>query len=641
VFYGLLFLQCVQAGEQWETYKNIHSYYGLGNQQSMQKMVRLYYELCPRKPSWCDELFLEENHTVAIIEDEDFVQQLCDPCSCQADCVFHENCCPGSMLGFAKHRFKKMLLNKEPTEIHTEENVDWFYFLQECMEQDVVHFGDNPTMEFDIKNCHNFSDWAPVTSKKTGLSYYNKHCANCNGDRNISGWITTFSCEFPEDATPEEKMAALEEDGKCTLIYFNGDLFKIDEHDWDTIADKWQIRQVSSPNIATFSACNITGLWHDIDREIDLACQMFDTPYMDNTNITSNIPLVNSRHKYHNVYCFVCNPSIVSHYYSTHGHIIDSCLHSNNDERFIKGWANARLYPYKDMECLYSSIMNNSYFLNTNNQSSMFSFEKVTSKTYKYRITLNISKEYFHTILESGVVSDINATNAVYIIPPYRICHPKDEISRSQCGYEGINYTFDCSPGGHFDLYTSNVTENRGSILLLKYILCTTRQASERSPSVYKDKCGLQFDYLNIMSVFLLECPLSIVDDKYIEGMLDVTCDQELNKNLVEVDDIPVIVFTYCNVTISHHFLSSEDEDETIPPPCTSESGNKCTCFDFPWYFGKQETCQSGNSLMTYRQMFAANPNFDAKVSRAIGSTSNDCPLDVVCTFDLHKKRKH
>jgi len=639
VFYGICFLHCVQAGQQWETYKTIHSYYGLRDKDSMQKMVRLYYELCPRKPSWCDELFLDENVTLAIIEDEDFVQQLCAPCSCQAECVFHENCCPGSMFGFAKYRYKKMLLNKKPTEMFTEENVDWFYFLQECMEQDVVHFGDNPAMEFDNKNCHNVSDWAPVTSKETGLSYYNKHCANCNGDRNITEWITTFSCEFPEDATSEEKMTVLEEDSKCTLIYFNGDLFKIDERDWGAIEGKWKKRRFPSPNIEIFSKCNITGLWQELDRDIDLACQMFDTPYMDNTDITGNISIVNSRHKYHNVYCFVCNPSIVSHYYSTHRHIIESCWKSNNDKRLIKGWSNGRLYPYKDMECLYSNIRNNSFYINTNNQASMFTFEKVRSKTYKYRITLNISKEYFQTVLEGTVVADMNATNAVYIIPPYRICHPKDEISRSHCGNKGINYTFECSMAGNYDSYTSKVTDNRGSILLLKYILCTTRKASERSPSVYKDKCGLHFDSKNIMSVFFTECPLSIFDNKHIKGMLDVTCDQELNENFVEFEDIPVIAFTYCNITISHHFLRFEDETETLPPPSRAGSCHLCACFDFPWYFGKQNRCHLSNSLMTYRQMFAANPNFDAKVSRPIGSTNNDCPLDVVCTFHMYQNK--
>jgi len=634
VFYGLLCLQCTQAGEQWNTYKNIHSYYGLGDKYSMQKMVSLYYELCPRKPSWCDELFLEDNVTLAIIEDEEFVQQLCPPCSCQADCVFHEDCCPGSMFGFAKYRFKKMLLNKKPIEIYTEENVDWFYFLQECMEQDVVHFGDDPAMEVDNKNCHNVSDWAPVTSKETGLSYYNKHCANCNGDRNITEWITTFSCEFQEDATLDEKRAAVGEDGKCKLVYFNGDLFKIDERDWVEIEGKWLKRSFPSPDIEMFFSCNITGLWQEFDWDIYLACQMFDTPYMDNTDITSNISIVNSRHIYRNVYCFVCNPSIVSHYYSTHGHIIDSCLNSNNDEQVIKNWSNSRFYPYKDITCLYRNIMNN-----TNNQSSMFTFEKVTSKTYKYRITLNVSKEYFQTVLESSVVSDINATYAVYMIPSYRICHPKDEISRSHCGNNGINYTFDCSLSGNADSYISKVTDNRGSILLLKFILCTTRQASDRSPSVYKDKCGLHFDSKNIRSLFLTECPLSIFDNKHIEGMLDVTCDQELNRNFVEFEDIPVIAITYCNVTISHHFLRFEDETETLPPSCLSGIGPYCVCFDFPWYFGKQNRCEYGNSLMTYRQMFAANPNFDAKVSRAIGSTSNDCPLDVVCTSGMYQNK--
>jgi len=35
------------------------------------------------------------------------------------------------MFGYAKHRFKNMMLAKEPTEIPTSKNFDLFYFLQE------------------------------------------------------------------------------------------------------------------------------------------------------------------------------------------------------------------------------------------------------------------------------------------------------------------------------------------------------------------------------------------------------------------------------------------------------------------------------------------------------------------------------
>ena len=625
--YGLFTVCQVECMDHEDTYREIHSKFLWGSEPNLfKKLVKTYYEYCPREPSWCDKLFLGSDDSFPIIDDDEFLEQVCPPCSCEMECIFRQNCCPGSMFGFAKRRTKTKMqyLTVEPRQLLKEESNDWFYFVQDCG----VYGTDTP-------ECHNVTDWAPVTSIVSGIAYYNQHCASCNGDHNVEVWQTgIISCHFLDTFSETDKIDIMLEEHPffpCDLLYYYSQPYIITEEDWgDIVMNYFYSKQNRTIDQVDYSSCNMTGLWSEADLDIIAACALYDTPYIPFVNKTDLIHTVSFRNTYKNVFCFICNPSVAAHYFEAQGDVIDSCYSQDGAQKMCDGVSSPPLYPYKNIGCLYCNVVNNvSDIHDTNTTKHVYeTFQIFSVVPYRYVVILNVSHDELKTVLESTLETDDMSNQAIYSIPSNRYCNIEYGRLVNECSVEAINYNFKCTSDKDLDAHLIEAKYDRGVYVLMKYILCTTQPINRPSDFVI-DTCDISS--LNVSFIEDIECPFyKQKGDRYI-SVLGVMCDNEIDGLLSQPEILPEVILEYCSVEIN------PTEGYDIEKCKTNCDDKESECFEFPWYFGRQFSCRNDlGGQMSYRQLFAANGNFEANREWEIDSDSNECPLDMVCIIIMY-----
>ncbi|KAK3598592.1 hypothetical protein CHS0354_039614, partial [Potamilus streckersoni] len=193
-----------------------------------------------------------------------------------------------------------------------------------------------------------------LTSIKSGRTYKNKYCALCHLEQesDLVSWASNLYCIH--DLT-KVAMTSLDimtllvsniRNGTCIIAYFPGRLLNSDQR---CLFDKIN----SAPE--RIQTCNVSGLWMDFDADLSWACEHFDLPYRG----------------FKNVFCYICNPSIVS---ERKKYYIDHCnktgLWQNFDlnvfNRCQKFPSEPRWRPFRNLYCLlcnvYDSNMNPTKF---------------------------------------------------------------------------------------------------------------------------------------------------------------------------------------------------------------------------------------------------------------------------------------
>ncbi|KAL3846567.1 hypothetical protein ACJMK2_017545 [Sinanodonta woodiana] len=185
-----------------------------------------------------------------------------------------------------------------------------------------------------------------VTSRQSGITYKNKYCAFCYREKeiNLVSWVLDLYCI--QDLTKvvltsPDIMSLLKTsigNETCIIAYFPDRV--------NYIAKKCMVNEIYSLE-QSIQTCNVSGLWVSYDADVSWACKHFFLPY----------------HGFRNVFCYICNPSIVS---VRETFIIDQCnttgLWQNFDlvistkcDSFER---ESRWRPFKNMYCLLCNSLN-------------------------------------------------------------------------------------------------------------------------------------------------------------------------------------------------------------------------------------------------------------------------------------------
>ncbi|CAG2240229.1 unnamed protein product [Mytilus edulis] len=157
----------------------------------------------------------------------------------------------------------------------------------------------------------------PVTSRKTGLTYKNKHCSQCFNEsiKDLIPWRLEIDCLNLADfnfVSSYSEIISLATEQKCNIFYAVSDT-------------EYILFYVQSTKPTTLiSECNVTGYW---DRyRVDLLEACLRTP---KSSITT---------PFKNYYCYLCNrySTIESSKYLDTKMNISEMMIPINDERYFK-----------------------------------------------------------------------------------------------------------------------------------------------------------------------------------------------------------------------------------------------------------------------------------------------------------------
>ncbi|XP_052796171.1 uncharacterized protein LOC128228733 [Mya arenaria] len=543
---------------------------------NIKKLVNLYYEFCPRQPSPCDTMYVE--HTGQDwVWNETLISDICRQCSCKPDCMFQKNCCPGSIFGYMKTHFVEMTLNFN----YTERNgivFNWFYFIQKCFP--ILYHGD----DFNIleQNCNDKSKWSPVTSNLTGIPYYNYYCAQCNGVFSYTSWSSVYTCtDSSFEPFSAEKIRRHLESGQCYLMHFYGDDYNIDKQDWAFLFE------LTDRNL-TYERCNETGLWEIYDPDVDFACKTFVTPY---------------KKVYSNVFCYICNPSIASHYHHTTDLVIDTCPEGLN-ETANYATTTPRLFPFKN---IYYLVCNGGYIIKSESEISdppTWQIQKsIGPGIYSYRLyyyTINFVRILeILTELKGSEHTVLNTTYEHIVFTNGMFCKTRNTQFKYSCANRNIFYSYECKT----NTSTVNTTLNDSFRNVVDFIAYYVYCLNDIQVSTHIDLCKEPRESLYDNRLHL-PCLIGW-NSSFVSVQIDIHCPSELEGNLFfRTDTLLDAASKFCNVKV----IPNQDVYEEL-----SKEPSVDECYDIPWYFGYQSTCRNslGNyELSTFRRLFAPNPEY-------------------------------
>ena len=241
----------------------------------------------------------------------------CVACSCDFSCIKHGICCPDAYLAYEKM-----------------ECIDVQLMVSEHVSLEATYF---------LKaSCKNFIDFEPVLAQKcegtdsliqphyshlTYMNYKNEFCAMCNGEdlASLMPWELIVKCLTRNIHSIKDIVH------NCTFVY-------------RPIWFQRAITCVKAPErkIYAFDHCNMTGLWAFFDADINFGCENFHQPYG----------------KFKNVFCYICNPSLLSSNKKALKKIDNCETQASMDggnlqlEKLCKErGTSGRLYPFKNIYC--------------------------------------------------------------------------------------------------------------------------------------------------------------------------------------------------------------------------------------------------------------------------------------------------
>ena len=138
------------------------------------------------------------------------------------------------------------------------------------------------------ENQSSLEEYLWVSENKTGLTFQNRFCAECNRIKDIVTWQFLTDCSqiiFQNLSLIND--ASFFPDA-CSIINVVPDSVK------DTV-ERFRCF------LSHFSTCNETGLWQHYDMQIEIACGMYTSNFIFFTKASLHVPI------YKNVFCFVCN----------------------------------------------------------------------------------------------------------------------------------------------------------------------------------------------------------------------------------------------------------------------------------------------------------------------------------------------
>ncbi|KAL3882774.1 hypothetical protein ACJMK2_029081 [Sinanodonta woodiana] len=258
-------------------------------------------------------------------------------CTCAKNCANVRTCCPDNPYSYLKQSCLNIALYRP----------EGSYQVGRRM-VDVCLYHENHSLPICRKEIERSIFDVPVSSKRTQLSYVHRLCALCSleTDNDLKQWepvvakCVSSHSEIEGGQTNTTLLKQLVSEGECILV-----------HNELVLYDRNCIPSVVNEIVeGIIDSCNTTGLWDRYDPDIDWACIHHTTQF----------------EQFANVFCYICNPDIVSHssrplidtcnvtgYWKRNEiNIEQGCLHSNSESRF---------HPFKNAFCYMCNIWDSSF----------------------------------------------------------------------------------------------------------------------------------------------------------------------------------------------------------------------------------------------------------------------------------------
>ncbi|XP_071175170.1 uncharacterized protein [Mytilus edulis] len=241
---------------------------------NVSKVLDMYVLACGKQ--LCDQSKI--SHEYQLLYNTSVNLGVCPPCECDLDCVTRGDCCPDLFFSLHLSCTETKLLQQN----YHEPDAPLFIMVGKC----------NGKTSYRTRQCEStFSPGehlqnGPVTSRKTGLTYRNKHCSQCFNEsiKDLIPWRLEIDCLKLTDfnfVSSYSEIISLATEQKCNIFYAVSDSVR-------------QPRNCSTVNEAPgyVNKCNITETWQNYDSSIEYACHHYDNRYKF----------------FRNIFCFMCNP---------------------------------------------------------------------------------------------------------------------------------------------------------------------------------------------------------------------------------------------------------------------------------------------------------------------------------------------
>ena len=214
----IVFTQCYHFGELNFLRRNISDIFSFvmqlrNNSDSVHEYVaKIQVIFCPEQPICTDEGVRDSNailetlqaavtvadKTIRVEDIKDFVGICCLPCSCSETCTEDDNCCPTKYYTNFKptqEPVKRECIVANVASYKRKEKADFriprYFMTTKCFE---VTPNNSLVAKCETPDINIPDDTVPVTSGRTGHTYWNRHCAICNGDtENLDRWTAKLS----------------------------------------------------------------------------------------------------------------------------------------------------------------------------------------------------------------------------------------------------------------------------------------------------------------------------------------------------------------------------------------------------------------------------------------------------------------
>ncbi|KAL3846713.1 hypothetical protein ACJMK2_017679 [Sinanodonta woodiana] len=256
------------------------------------------------------------------------------PCNCMEMCK-RPTCCLDHPYSAVPYRCVNVLVYPKGVNFKSEYQMVSSCELRGTDYAEMCNINTNTSLTFDDPI---------VTSIRSGKTYKNKYCAFCHleQENDLVSWVFNLYCvkDLTKLAlTSSDIMSLLTSNirnGTCLIAYFPGSLiYYVEKCLFDV--------SISIPE--QIQTCNVSGLLITYDTDLYWACEHFDLPY----------------HGFKNVFCYICNPSIVS---ERTDYYIDQCnitgLWQNFDSDILEGCKSVpsepRWRPFKNLYCFFCNV---------------------------------------------------------------------------------------------------------------------------------------------------------------------------------------------------------------------------------------------------------------------------------------------
>ena len=196
----------------------------------------------------------------------------CSSCSCEPSCGVLGNCCDNSLNVNRVRRCYKPLVTDDSKLLRSKDSGYWL--IDRCS-------NSSSATDCTLMTSGPWGSMYPVYDAATDVSYYNQYCAECNGVQEYKNWDVGVTCFLPHVSYSNAVIVG-GLFGKGCGVSFKPPREQLDKH-------------VCNPDL--IQQCNVTGMWHTYDAELELACSRWYSPVrsqiMDDTFV--------------NVFCLLCN----------------------------------------------------------------------------------------------------------------------------------------------------------------------------------------------------------------------------------------------------------------------------------------------------------------------------------------------